>query len=208
MCKGKTFDEITFRVMPRLKKSVNLPEICGERVKDIAKICGSKPIDKVIVCDDDYFTANQRSVEERVKNGAKAIVFTNKSLNIIGDDVIFPVHTLAEEVRANNFVARSATSRYTREFGEEDFKDFYNAQKGYRDITAWFKFDWDGAEEILYTFEDCDDEKYALHKKHKFIAAEKKYGKGAVILSTLSALNGCIGHNPVLDNFLINIIEK
>ncbi len=205
---GETFDEITFRVMPRLKKSVNMPEICGERVRDVAKICGNKPIDKVIVCDDDYFTANQQSVEERVKNGAKAIVFTNKSLNIIGDDVIFPVHTIAEEVRANNFVARSATSRYTREFGEEDFKDFYNAGKGYRDITAWFKFDWDGAEEILYTFEDCNDEKYALHKKHRLIAAEKKYGKGVVILSTLSALNGCIGHNPVLDKFLINIIEK
>ncbi len=205
---GETFDEIVYKVKQPLQKSVRLPEIRGERVKDLAKICGSERTDKIIVCDDDYFTANQEEVENRVKNGAKAIVFTNKSLNIIGEDVIFPVHTLAEEVRANNFVARSDTSRYTEEFGEEDFKDFYNADKDYRDLTAWFKFDWDGAEEILFTFEDCNDEKYALHKKHKFIAAEKKYGKGSVILSTLSSLNGCIGHNPVLDKFMINIIEK
>ena len=141
-----------------------------------------------------------------MKNGAKAVIFTNKSLNVIGDDVIFPVHTLAEEVRANNFVARNEKSMYTEEFGEEEFKNFYNAEKDYQDLTAWFKFEWQGAEEILYTFEDCTDPKYALHKK--LIAAEKKYGEGSVILSTLSALNGCVGNNPVLDKFIINLIEK
>ena len=125
-----------------------------------------------------------------------------------GDDVIFPVHTLAEEVRANNFVARSDTSVYTKEFGEEDFKDFYNADKGYRDITAWFKFEWRDAEEILYTFEDSDDKKYALHKKHKLICGEKRYGKGSVILTTLSAVNGCVGNNPTLDKFLTNLIDE
>ena len=205
---GETYDEMIYNVRPPLEKSVNLPEIRGERVNDVVKICGNKPTDKIIVCDDDYFTANQKEVENRVKNGAKAIVFTNKSLNIIGDDVIFPVHTLAEEVRANNFVARSDTSVYTKEFGEEDFKDFYNADKGYRDITAWFKFDWKGAEEILYTFEDSDDRKYALHKKHKLICGEKRYGKGSVILTTLSAVNGCVGNNPTLDKFLTNLIDE
>lgn len=205
---GETFDEMIFTAKPSLIKSVMQPEIRGERVKDIAKICGNRKTDKVIVCDDDYFTENQREVENRVKNGAKAIIFTNKSLNVIGDDVIFPVHTLAEEVRANNFVARSETSRYTKEFGEEDFKDFYNVDKGYRDLTAWFKFDWAGSEEILFTFEDSDDKKYALHKKHKMICAEKHYGKGSVVLTTISAVNGCAGHNPVLDKFLINLIDE
>lgn len=205
---GETYDDIAYTVKPPLKKTDVLPEIHGERVKDIALLCGAKQTDKVIVCDDDYFTANQKEIETKVKNGAKTIVFTNKSLNIIGDDIIFPIHTLAEEVRANNFVARSETSKYTKEFGVEEFKDFYNSEKDYRDLTAWFKFEWNGAEEILYTFEDCNDEKYALHKKHKLIAAEKPYGRGSVILSTLTALNGCIGHNPVLDKFLINIIEK
>lgn len=205
---GVTFDEMIYFSKPKVEKVDLLPEICGERVKDVAKICGNDKTDKIIVCDGDYFTVNQREIENRVKNGAKAIVFIDKSLNVIGDDVIFPVHTIAEEVRANNFVARSRTSKYTEEFGEEDFKDFYNAEKDYRDLTAWFKFDWKDSEEILYTFEDSDDPEYALHKKHKLICAEKKYGKGSVVLSTLSALNGCIGYNPTLDKFLINLIEK
>jgi len=205
---GTTFDETVYKVLAPLKKSCRLPEIHGERVKDVAKICGDKPDDGIIVCDDDYFTANQTEIENRVKNGAKAIVFTNKSLNIAGDDVIFPVHTLAEEVRANNFVARSDTSKYTKEFGEEDFKDFYNADKGYRDLTAWFKFDWPDSDEILFTYEDCDDAKYALHKKHKLICAEKRYGNGRFVLTTLSAINGCVGLNPVLDKFLTNLINE
>ena len=205
---GVTFDEMTYFGKPKVKKAGLLPEIYGERVKDVAKICGNDKTDKIIVCDGDYFTANQKEIENRVENGAKAIVFIDKSLNVIGDDVIFPVHTIAEEVRANNFVARSRTSKYTEEFGEEDFKDFYNAEKDYRDLTAWFKFDWKDSEEILYTFEDSDAPEYALRKKHKLICAEKKYGKGSVVLSTLSALNGCIGYNPTLDKFLINLIEK
>ena len=203
-----TYDGMVFEAKKPLEKSKLTPEIHGERVKDFEKICGGVFTENVVVCDNDYFMANQSALEKRAKNGAKIIIFTDKSLNVTGDDVIFPVHTLAEEVRANNFVARSETSKYTKEFKEEDFKDFYNAEKGYRDLTAWFKFEWSGAEEILFTFEDCDEEKYALHKKHKLIAAEKRYGKGSVILSTLSALNGCIGRNPVLDKFLINLIDK
>ena len=37
---------------------------------------------------------------------------------------------------------------------------------------------------------------------------EKQHGKGSIILSTLSALGGCIGHNPVLDKLIVNIVEK
>ena len=71
-----------------------------------------------------------------------------------------------------------------------------------------FKFEWDGAEEILYTFEDCTDEKYALYKSYKLIMAEKAHGKGKSILSTLSELNGCIRHNSVLDKLIVNLILK
>jgi hypothetical protein len=38
--------------------------------------------------------------------------------------------------------------------------------------------------------------------------AQKAHGAGKIILSTLSALNGCIGYNPVLDKLIINVIEK
>ena len=135
------------------------------------------------------------------------MVFIDKPLNVLGEDIIFRIHMLEEEVRANNFVARSETSKYTKEFEETAFQNFYNTEKDYQDLTAWFKFEWSGAEEILYTYEDTNDPKYALHKKHKLITAEKKHGKGKIILSTISALNGCIGHNPVLDKFIVNLIE-
>ncbi len=52
------------------------------------------------------------------------------------------------------------------------------------------------------------DPKYALHKKHKMIAALKKHGKGEVILTTLSCLDGCLGCNPVLDKLIVNFVEK
>lgn len=89
-----------------------------------------------------------------------------------------------------------------------DFQNFYNAKTDYQDLTAWFKFEWSDCEEILYTYEDASDPKYALHKKHKMIAALKKHGKGEVILTTLSGLDGCLGCNPVLDKFIVNLIEK
>ena len=203
----ETYDEVEYIVKSPLKKSRITPKIFGERVKDFSKICGGEISDDVWVCDGDFFVSHKDEVEEKVRNGAKAIIFTNRSLSVIGDDVIFPIHTLEEEVRANNFVARSDRSAYTKEFGEEDFKNFYNEDKDYQDLTAWFKFEWSGAEEILYTYVDCNDKKYDLQKKHLLIAGEKKYGKGSVVLSTLSALNGCIGCNPVLDKFLINLIN-
>ena len=131
-----------------------------------------------------------------------------KPLHILGEDIVFRVHTLEEEVRANNFVARSTESKFTKEFAEMDFQNFYNAKADYQDLTAWFKFEWSDAEEILYTFEDTNEPKYALHKKHKMIAALKQHGKGEVILTTLSCLDGCLGCNPVLDKLIINFIEK
>jgi hypothetical protein len=147
-------------------------------------------------------------LEKKAERGARVVVITDRPLNILGEDIIFRIHTLEEEVRANNFVARSETSRFTSEFDEMDFKNFYNEKTDYQDLTAWFKFEWEGAEEILYTFEDTSDPKYSLHKKHKMIAALKKHGGGEVILTTLSCLDGCLGCNPVLDKFIVNLIEK
>ena len=59
-----------------------------------------------------------------------------------------------------------------------DFQNFYNANTDYQDLTAWFNLEWLDSEEILYTFEDTSDPKYALHKKHKMIAALKNTTKG------------------------------
>ena len=203
-----TYDEAEYIVKEKLQKASKTPLLCGERVQAVAKVCDGAQTENVVFADDDYFYEHQKELEEKAEKGCRLIIDTNKPLNVLGEDIVFRVHTLEEEVRANNFVARSETSKFTKEFAEMDFQNFYNAKTGYQDLTAWFKFEWSGCEEILYTFEDTSDPKYALHKKHKMIAALKKYGKGEVILTTLSCLDGCLGYNPVLDKLIINFIEK
>lgn len=205
---GLTYDEVCYSIKKRVDKAFIAPLLLGERVQSVAKICGGKQTDKVIFTDDDYFTEHQEELEEKAKRGSRLIVVTNKPLNILGEDIVFRIHTLEEEVRANNFVARNKSSKFTEEFEETDFKNFYNAKTDYQDLTAWFKFEWKGCEEILYTFEDVNDQRYALRKKHKMIAALKKHGKGEIVLTTLSCLDGCLGYNPVLDKFIVNLIEN
>ena len=203
-----TYDEVEYVVKEKIAKAQKIPTLLGERVQCVKRICEGSQTGEIIFADDDYFVENQQELEKRAEEGCRLIVVTNKPLHILGEDIIFRVHTLEEEVRANNFVARSETSKFTKEFAEMDFKNFYNARKDYQDLTAWFKFEWSESEEILYTFEDTNNPKYALHKKHKMIAALKKHGKGEVILTTLSCLDGCLGCNPALDKLIVNLIEK
>ena len=203
-----TYDEVEYVVKDKVQKASVTPMLCGERVQAVAKVCDGAQTENVVFVDDDYFYEHQKELEEKAEKGCRLIIVTNKPLNVLGEDIVFRVHTLEEEVRANNFVARSTESKFTQEFAEMDFQNFYNAKTDYQDLTAWFKFEWSDCEEILYTFEDTSDPKYALHKKHKMIAALKKHGKGEVIITTLSCLDGCLGCNPALDKLIVNLIEK
>ncbi len=203
-----TYDSVEYRVVKRFAYATKRPKIFGESVKDYAKLFGENTDNSLLICDQEYFCANQERLERFVMEGGKLILFISKPLTAMGERFDFRFHTLEEEVRANNFVARNENSVYTAEFGEMDFKNFYNAEKDYQDLTAWVKFDWENAEEILYTFIDTKEEGYELRKKHKFICGEKKYGKGSLVLTTLTAINGCVGFNPVLDKFLVNLLEK
>lgn len=205
--KETTYDEVEYEVKTPLVKAKKRPVILSEKLECVGQVCDERIDENILFADREYYIDHQEEIEKAAENGKKVVVFIDKPLNVLGEDIIFRIHTLEEEVRANNFVARSETSEYTKEFEETAFQNFYNAEKDYQDLTAWFKFEWDGAEEILFTYEDTNDLKYALHKKHKLIMAEKKHGKGKIILSTLSALNGCIGHNPVLDKLIVNLIE-
>ena len=202
-----TFDEVQYEVKPALRKAKTCPVIFSDKLECVRQVCDEAVNHKVLFVDRDYYLQHQETLENEAKEGKRIVVFVDKPLNVLGEDIIFRIHTLEEEVRANNFVARSETSVYTKEFEEMAFQNFYNAEKDYQDLTAWFKFEWNGAEEILYTYEDCNDPKYALHKKHKMIAASKRYGQGEIILTTLSCLQGCIGKNPTLDKLIVNFID-
>ena len=162
----------------------------------------------MIFCDNEQYRLKQNELEKQVLDGARVVIFTDKSLNVFNDDILFKIHVIAEEIGTCRTAWHSETNEMVKEFPLTAFRDFYNADKDYYDLASWFKFDWDGSEEILYTMVDESADKYVLHKKHKNIMAVKKFGKGEVVLTTLTALKGCIGHNPYLDKLIINLIEK
>ena len=208
-CDGElTYDSVEYVIKPKNNPASKTPVILGNRVEDVAKVCDGPVDNNIIFVDDDYFREHQDELELRVEDGARMIVVTNKPLNIIGDDVIFRIHDEDTECQAKNLVYRNPDCIFTEEFDELDFRNFYNSKTDYQDLTAWFRFEWQDAEEILYVYKDTSDPAYKLHKKHEYVAARKPYGKGEVVLTTLSCLDGCLGSNPVLDKFVINLITK
>ena len=126
---------------------------------------------------------------------------------LLNGTIVAECEVETEGINFNGYFCPS-DNEYTKEFDIMDFQNFYNAKTDYQDLSAWFKFYYPGMKEILYTLEDCSDPEYKFHKKHKLIMGELSHGKGKIIVSTLSALDGCVGFNPILDKLFINIIEE
>lgn len=203
-----TFDKVSFETKERNKKAKATPVIYGKNLTDIAKLCENTVDENVIFCDNTEYRNRQDELERKVSDGARVVIFTDKSLNIFDDDVLFKVHVVAEEISTCRLAWHSETNPLVKEFPQMAFHNFYNANKGYYDLTAWFKFNWQGSEELLYSLADDNPDRHTLHKSHKSVMAIKKFGKGEIILTTLTTQNGFIGHNPYLDKLLINIIDK
>ena len=173
---GITCDEVEYEVKAPLMKVKTCPVILSEKLECVRQVCDDRENGNILFADRDYYLEHHTELEKEAENGKKVVVFIDKPLNILGEDIIFRIHALEEEVRANNFVARSERSKYTKEFDETAFQNFYNTEKGYQDLTAGFKFEWNGAEEILYTYEDTNDEKYTQAE----IAEKKNVTQGYV----------------------------
>lgn len=202
-----TYDEISIKIKHNIKKAKSTPVIHSNKLIDINKISKGDINKNRIFVDNKYYEKHKEQLEKMAFDGATVVLFTDEPITVLNDDVLFKTHTLEEEVRANNLIYPSSESEYTKEFDVLDFQNFYNEEKDYQDLTAWFKFYHDDMKEILYTLEDSADPKYALHKKHKLIMSELKHGRGKIIVSTLSCLKGCIGRNPILDKLFINLIN-
>ncbi len=204
---AETFDEVDYEVKPRIAKATKTPTILSKNLECIKEVCDGEITDKVLFMDSDYYAEHKEEIEEKVFNGAKIYVSLLKPIKVLDEQLDFRIHILPDEVAANNLVWRDKESAYVKEFGELDFQNFYNKKADYADLTDWFKFEWKDSREILYTLTMARGEEYKLHKKHLLICANKSYGKGEIILSTITALDGCIGNNPVLDKFFVNLIE-
>lgn len=202
-----TFDKVVYKVLPKIKKAEKTPIINSKYWEPIKKLCNS-PIDTTTqFVDVDYYEKHKEELEKFAYDGGRLIVYTNRPLTILNDKIVFRVHTLEEEVAANNLIYSSRTHKFTSEFDVMDFKNFYNHLVDYQDLSAWFKFQWPQSKEILYTLLNTNEEEYALHKRHNMVMAEKDYGKGKVYLTTLSCVEGCANYNPILDKFLVNLIN-
>jgi hypothetical protein len=207
-CDGEiTYDSTEYVIKPYVKPANFTPEIHGDRVLSVNSLCSGEISDKTVIVDCDYFREHSTELEEKVAAGSRLVVFMNKPLSVMGDDIIFLTHEDDTECASKNLVYRSEMSPFTAEFDEYDFRNFYNSESDFQDVTARYRFDWKGSEEILYVYSGSDPED-RFHKLHTNVAAKKKYGNGEVILTTLHTVNGCIGHNPVLDKFIVNLIEK
>lgn len=197
---GTTYDEIRYDVKRQFTKSRVTPTVYGDAFRQISRLCAGETTDKILFADCAAYEKDRAKIEAAVENGARLVLYLGGDASVFGERI--PVTGCTK-----NFVAVAPTP-FTEDIGEEEFQNFYNADADYQDLTARGTFFWEGSEEILYSFIDSPDPRYALHKKHALVAARKKIGKGEVICTTLSALSGCIGHNPVLDGFFKKLIEK
>ena len=206
---GTTYDQACFEATPRNKKARYTPIILSEKLKSLENLCEGEINENIIFCDNVSFRTKQDELEEKAKNGAKVIIFTDKPINVLDENIIFKIHKLEEELGTTKVLAwHNPENKYVEEFSQMTFKDIYDKNSDCKTLISWFHFDWKDSEEILFDLsnEGCDAS--VLRKKHKMIMSSKKHGRGEIILTTLNALEGCIGNNPYYDKLFINLIEK
>lgn len=204
----ETFDRVEFSVRPQLVKAKKTPLVLSDSLECVKEVCSGKVDENIIFIDGEDYAQRKEEIEKRAFDGAKVFVNMQKPLNVLDDFINFRVHILADETSASNLVYNSDKSKYTKEFKTFDFQNFYSEKLDGVELTQWFSFYWEGSQDVLYTLVKKPGKQDRKRKSHKLICASKKHGKGEIILSTLTVLDGCIGKNPVLDKFFINVIEK
>ena len=205
----ETFDEVEYEVKEKLVKASKTPLILSEKLQCVKNVCEGKVDENIIFVDTDYYEAHKEELDKKVLDGAKLYIDLSRPIKVMDYELNFRIHILPDEVSASNLVWRNKDNKYVSEFGEFDFQNFYSSKIDCVELTQWYRFDWEeGAEEILYLFGGAPSPEYYLHKKHKHVVASKKFGKGEIILSSLTVLDGCIGINPALDKLFVNLIEK
>jgi hypothetical protein len=205
----ETFDEVEYTVKEKLVKATKTPLILSEKLQCVKNVCDGQVDENIIFVDTDYYEANKEELDKKVLDGAKLFIDISRPIKVMDYQLNFRIHILPDEVSASNLVWRNKDNKYVSEFDEFDFQNFYSSKIDCVELTQWYRFDWEeGAEEILYLFGGAPSPEYYLHKKHKHVVSSKKFGKGEIILSTLTVLDGCIGLNPALDKLFVNLIEK
>lgn len=202
-----TFDTCDYGVKTPYSCSYPCPTILGTVCQPLSILFSKEINPKVVFTDDKYYFSHRNEIETMVKEGKRVVLFFENSIQVFQDQIDLWKHPNPGSVMASNYLHINSESPLCEGIGLEEFKNLYNKNVDYQDISAWYKYFWNDSTPILYMpINQQMPDKNHLGKKE--VVALKRFGKGELILSTLSNIDGFVGCNPVFDHFIQNLATK
>ncbi len=203
----ETFDETEYVIKPKMVKATKTPLILSDKLACIKDLCDGEVDENIIFVDGEYYTAHKEYIDKKIENGARVCLFIEKPLKVIETQIDFRVHIRPDELGAGDYAFVNTENRFAEGIEKDEFRNFYNKKLDYMDLIQYARIlGFPDSKDILYTVGEVDPDN-APYKKHNPVACNRKYGKGEIIVTTLRALDGFVGINPMLDKFYINLIE-
>lgn len=204
----ETFDEAVYTVKPKLVKATKTPLILSDKLACIKNVCEGDVDENIIFVDGEYYTNNKEYIENKLNNGARVCLFVSKPLTVLDQKVDFRIHIRPDELSATDSAWVNTERKFAKGIAADEFGRFYNKNLDYMDLIQYARINLDGFKDILYMLTiDSNPEFKNVKKKHSSVACYKEVGKGELIVTTLAALDGFVGVNPVLDKFYVNLID-
>lgn len=200
-----TYDEVGFTFPRAAQKSKDAPLIWGNAAQPLARLFVGEPKeDAVIFTDDKYYFYHRKEVEDAVRSGRRVVLFFENPIKVFQDDIPLWKTPSPGSCVANNWLHVDPSDPIGEGIGPFEFRNLYNKESDYQDLSAWFKFFWEGSKPIVYMMinQHMPDPN---HLGKKEVVASKRFGKGELILSTLSNLKGFAGYNPAFDRLIQNL---
>ncbi|MFW5980744.1 MAG: glycosyl hydrolase 2 galactose-binding domain-containing protein [Halanaerobiaceae bacterium] len=161
--------------------------------------------DAEIIIIDSYkkFEEEKETVINLVNKGSLLLLMDEN----LTDFQIGEMDILVKEMTGRTFLARNKEHVVTEEFKADDFSYFFNSDKKEIDFIGEKYLETEQLTPLLFTYKKPGFTETAKGEKKKLpVAGFTNYGLGKIYISLLPGDN-FIGHNPVLDKFLLNIIK-
>jgi len=188
----------------------------GEKANKYLNILGAELTDNMeeaeaVIADESCnLDAYIEKFKEMAQKGVNIVIMTgNNKESIKWDDVEITFKGAVDLYTGGlTYVARNPEEPVTSEFKTRDFYMWYNENSGYIDFIADKSMVCESLKPLLFTYKKPRSyEKQSDIKTKVPIVGYLPYGKGRVVFSSLN-IEGFIGKNPILDRFLIRLINK
>ena len=188
----------------------------GEKANKYLNILGAELTDNMeeaeaVIADESCnLDAYIEKFKEMAQKGGNIVIMTgNNKESIKWDDVEITFKGAVDLYTGGlTYVARNPEEPVTSEFKTRDFYMWYNENSGYIDFIADKSMVCESLKPLLFTYKKPRSyEKQSDIKTKVPIVGYLPYGKGRVVFSSLN-IEGFIGKNPILDRFLIRLINK